>query len=111
MKVIVTGGRYYNGGGIVSAELSKLNPSLVIEGGATGADYFAKMWAGANEVESKTYYADWSLHGSAAGPIRNKKMIDENLDAVLLVFPGGKGTADCRRYAEKMGLKIIEAQK
>lgn len=108
MKVIVTGGRDYNERKAVFEILSEINPTLVIEGGASGADALAREWCALNKVPNKTYRANWNSHGRAAGPMRNEVMVRENKDAVLVAFPGGRGTEDCVARAKREGLKIIE---
>ena len=52
--------------------------------------------------------ADWAKHGKAAGPIRNAEMLTEFLPDYIVAFPGGKGTADMLRKAEKARVTNIE---
>lgn len=62
----------------------------------------------------RVYKADWKAHGRAAGPIRNREMIDSlPKDAMALIFPGGKGTADCKRQLLKLrpDVKVFEMPK
>jgi hypothetical protein len=53
-----------------------------------------------------TVPADWQKHGTAAGPIRNKQMIVSGKPDLVLAFPGGRGTADMSRRAEKHGIPL-----
>ncbi len=39
------------------------NFTLLVEGGANGADQLACQWAKSRGVPVKTYPADWNLHG------------------------------------------------
>ena len=80
--------------------------SEVVSGGAKGADSYGEFWAGQYRIPWKRFPADWKAHGKAAGFKRNEQMA-EYADACIL-FPGGRGTADMKRRAEKHGLKIIE---
>jgi YspA, cpYpsA-related SLOG family len=84
-------------------------PLTVIQGGAPGADALAQRWAyiraPRQQITLVTMPADWERHGKAAGPIRNAKMLEEKPDLVL-AFPGGKGTADLVRKAEKAKVEI-----
>jgi predicted Rossmann-fold nucleotide-binding protein len=113
MKVIVCGGRQYNNETRLYSILGKLHRergvSLVIQGGAPGADTLAARWAMANDISTTTYAADWGKHGSRAGPIRNAAMMDEMPDAVV-AFPGGRGTADMVRRAKAAGVPVWEIQ-
>ncbi len=109
MRIIVTGGRKLADAAAVDRELSTLRPTLVIVGGAGGADRLAAHWAWLHKAETWIYDADWNAHGKAAGPIRNQRMLDENpgIDAVV-AFPGGSGTADMVRRARAAGVRVIE---
>jgi hypothetical protein len=69
----------------------------------------AADWAEKEGVCCETYPADWYTHGKAAGPIRNQKMLDDAFPDVVLAFPGGRGTADMVRRAEKVGVTVIRS--
>ena len=107
MKVIVTGGRDFDDEPEVHRCLSILKPRIVISGGCTGADEFAMNWAKKHDIYHVTYFADWPKHGKSAGPIRNRRMLEEHTDAILLAFPGGPGTASCVKYAYELHMHVI----
>jgi len=107
VKIIVTGGRYYKNFSELLRVLDELKPSFIIQGGCSGADSMAVTYSIARKIEYKTYEADWDQYGLSAGPIRNKKMLEENLDAVLVAFPGGRGTENCVETAQELGVKVI----
>lgn len=65
---------------------------LVIEGGATGADEFAREWAQARGLEYRTFPADWKKYNKAAGYVRNRQMLEEGRPEAVIAFKGGKGT-------------------
>lgn len=109
MKLIIAGGRDYHLTESDHAKLLDLLPrgiTEVVSGGAPGADTYGELWADFYRIPVKRFPADWNTHGRAAGPIRNREMA-EYADAVVL-FPGGRGTADMRRAAEKAGLEIFD---
>jgi hypothetical protein len=83
----------------------------VIAGGARGVDSFAEQWAKAQEVECVVYRADWAKHGRAAGPIRNRQMLDEGRPTLVVAFPGGRGTADMIRRARSAGIEVAVIDK
>lgn len=66
----------------------------VIEGGANGADHYAREWALSRGLTVTTYPARWNSEGKAAGPLRNQRMIDLGKPDLFVPFPGGTGTAD-----------------
>jgi hypothetical protein len=124
MKVIVCGGRAYDGFDHVFKILDHFHQHLgftsIIEGGAQsldierkillGADFYARMWARSRSVPFETIRADWKKHGRAAGPIRNQFMLDK-LEAgdVVIAFPGGRGTRDMIRRASKAGYPVLRS--
>ena len=109
MKVLVTGGRDFNLPSAVDQELTALQPTMSVVGDARGADYLARQWAVVHGVRHVVYAAEWQVHGKAAGPIRNGKMLTEKPDLVL-AFPGGRGTADMVRQARAAGVAVREVK-
>lgn len=81
-------------------------PSLVISGGATGADTAGEMWAVRNKVPVKRFPADWAKHGKSAGSIRNQQMLFEAQPDLVIAFPGGAGTEDMVRKAKRAGVTV-----
>lgn len=85
--------------------------SVVIHGGARGADALAGLWAVRKGIEVLVFKADWRGLGKSAGPIRNARMIFEGVPAKVVAFPGGAGTADMVRQARAAGVRVFEAGK
>jgi hypothetical protein len=88
---------------------------LVLHGGARGAD--AAIGRAANQLgwSSAVMPAQWERHGRAAGPIRNRELLEQavaravahtspgSIASVLVVaFPGGAGTASLVQQARRM---------
>lgn len=92
MIILVCGGRHYNGP--VGEKLEQLNDTrLIIEGGASGADYLAKQWAKLRGIHYAEVPALWDYYRKGAGPVRNSAMLLLRPD-LCVAFPGGSGTAD-----------------
>lgn len=112
MRLLVCGGRDFNNVSrvrhVLHAVHAKRPITLLIEGGAPGADRRAREWAIANGIPFKTFDADWKAYGKAAGPIRNGKMIHEGKPDGVVAFPGGRGTADMVEQALENGIKVME---
>jgi hypothetical protein len=73
----------------------------------TGLDYMARGVF----VEARVHVADWQKHGRAAGPIRNKAMLEAaGKHSLLVAFPGGRGTTDCVRQAKAMGITVLKVE-
>lgn len=126
--VVVSGGRDYKNESYVIEQLDAFHKSMGIRLLVHGAcypkanrvtralpreslDYLAGLWASNNGVDQKPFPADWNTHGRAAGPIRNKEMLEwagsqyvkgSNL-VIFMAFPGGKGTNGCFNEAYKLG--------
>jgi hypothetical protein len=93
----------------------KDSDTVIIEGGACGADNHAQRWAKANKIPFEQYDADWGRYGRGAGPIRNKVMLDEGKPDLVLAFVDkpldkSRGTADMVKQARAAGVKtyVIE---
>jgi len=110
MRVLVCGDRNWTRRDVVYNVLDALQPSVVITGGATGADDFAEQWAIEHEVACQVYPAQWKTFGKAAGPIRNQQMIDEGQPELVLAFhqnlPKSRGTRDMVKRAKACGLEV-----
>jgi hypothetical protein len=124
MRVLVCGGRDFDDWGLVEHHLDLLyedsedsyNPFVIIEGGATGADFLARVWGkynqkGGLDVSILTFPADWKTYGKAAGAIRNQQMLDEGKPDIVVAFAGGRGTADMVSRAKKAGVRVLEIRK
>jgi hypothetical protein len=112
MKILVTGGRDFDDYEMLKTVLDGLhkeNPiDTLIHGGARGADSLADKWARDNNIHISIHLAKWDKYGRSAGPIRNREMLEEKPDLVM-AFPGGRGTADMIRQAERAGIGVIRA--
>jgi hypothetical protein len=111
MKVLVCGGRTYAGKQRLFAVLDALHRerpiTVVIHGGAPGADSLGGRWAGARGIPCKVYRADWKKHGKAAGFIRNREMMVDGQPDLVVAFPGGNGTANTVGLARDAGVELI----
>lgn len=111
MRVLVCGGRDFNDALTLGSWLGGIHKnhgpiSLMIEGGAPGADFMARKFAEWQGIPTKTFPADWDAHGNAAGPIRNQQMLTEGKPDLVVAFEGGKGTADMVRRAKQAGIRV-----
>lgn len=113
MRILVCGGRDYDNYARVQYVLGRnvnLDNDTIVEGGARGADRLARTFAINYGVDFETYPADWETHGKAAGILRNQAMLDTGIDFVI-AFPGGRGTADMIRRAEKAGVEVYKVER
>jgi hypothetical protein len=114
MKVLVCGGRNYQNKNKVYSILDSIHRetpiSLIIHGGAKGADSFAREWAIDNDIIFQTYHADWNRYGKVAGRFRNTEMLEKSQPNLVVAFPGGNGTAHMISITKKQNtpLMVIE---
>lgn len=110
-RVLVCGGRNYTDRERLFGVLDRCHAAegigQVIHGGAEGADTLAAQWAESRGIPATEFPADWGRHGRAAGPIRNRVMVHNGHPTLVIVFPGGRGTADMSRYALSRGLRVV----
>lgn len=102
------GGQLNNGPCRCGNGYPNLPDVTIIHGGAKGADALAMSWAAVNWCPEIEFKADWAKHGRAAGPIRNKQMLEKGKPDVVIAFKGGRGTANMCRQAREAGVKVIE---
>lgn len=89
---------------------SQIKPTVVLSGGASGADSLGEDWALKSDIPLEIYPADWEHNGKAAGYIRNQEMA-ENADALIAIWDGmSKGTKHMIDIATKKGLKVFVYQ-
>lgn len=95
MRVIIAGSRSISDYRAVESavEASKLAPTRILSGGASGDDGLGGEWAVRNGVDLQVYKADWKLFRSRAGRFRNLQMVLK-ADALIAVWDGAStGTA------------------
>lgn len=107
MKVAVIGSRTFNDYEEVKRTLSAINITLLVSGGAKGADTLGEQYAKENNIPTKIFYPDWEKHGKAAGMIRNTDIINEAELVVAFWDQKSNGTKDSLQKAEKAGKKIL----
>ena len=109
MKVIIAGCRTISDYSQVfnAMQLSRFVPTEIISGKANGVDRLGEIWAKGNKIPVMYFPADWSAHGKAAGPIRNKEMA-KYADALVLIWDGkSKGSLSMLNLAVEHGLQVF----
>lgn len=112
MRVLVCGGRDFDDPSFLDMTLDRLHRehgfSILIEGGARGANRLAGAWADVRGIAHEKYPADSEGLGRKAGPIRNEKMLGEGKPDLVVTFPGGRGTAHMTMIAKEAGVRVID---
>lgn len=111
MRVLVTGSRTWRHPAAVWAALDSITttPITVVHGDCrTGADRAAAMWCHAHGATDERHPAEWHRYGTAAGPIRNAKMVAAGADICLAFVRGGsRGASLTARLASEAGIPLL----
>jgi hypothetical protein len=108
MKLGIIGSRNFNDYDLLCGVLDphKDKISLIISGGAKGADLLAEKYADENGIEKLIFLPDWNKHGKSAGFIRNSDIV-ANSDKILAFWDGtSNGTKNTIEKAENAGKKV-----
>ncbi len=111
MKVLICGSRGFDDSALIRNVLSPLNATLVIHGGARGADQAGGFVAEQLGIDQVAYPANWTKYGRSAGFRRNEQMLDEAKPDLVLAFYAGTrtpGTAHTVAEAKKRGIEVRE---
>jgi hypothetical protein len=110
VRVLVCGGRDFRDRWAIYERLDMIHAdrgiACIISGAASGADHIAANWAKDRGVDLREFPADWAKHGRAAGPIRNRQMLNDGQPNEVVAFAGGRGTADMIRAARTVGIPV-----
>lgn len=83
--------------------------SVVIHGGCSGADTIAGFVAKELGMTVIVFKAEWNKYGLSAGPIRNKKMLDEGKPDIVIAFhsdiASSKGTKNMISQSRAKGVE------
>jgi hypothetical protein len=109
MRTIIAGSRTCDNLAYLYHALRKCGwlPSVVISGGAKGADRLGEVWATHANRPLEVYPADWDKHGKKAGYLRNELMA-EQAEALIALWDGeSRGTKHMIDVARLSGLKVF----
>lgn len=123
MKIIICGGRDFDRASTFNwlernlmdelrhaSGYSDLTIDRIIHGGCRGADEGADDWAKSENIGVVVCRADWKKHGKAAGPIRNRKMLEVHRPDYVVALPGGRGTENMIMLAQAVGVPVIRLE-
>lgn len=110
-KVLICGSRNYNDMWAMGHFIYGLpEGTIIVEGGARGADTLAREYAERRGLEVREYPARWAEFGRRAGPLRNAEMLKkEHPDKVVAFtkdFGASRGTQDMVKRARQAGILV-----
>lgn len=84
---------------------SSIRETVVIHGGASGADEQAGTFCKTIKATEEIHLADWDRYGKKAGPIRNRHMVELGADVCLaFIKNNSRGASHCSRVAKGAGI-------
>jgi len=106
MRVLICGDRHWTDKDAIRNVLASLEGvTHVIEGEARGADTLARVVAEELGITVLPFPANWTKYGRAAGPIRNRQMLDEGKPDLVIGFHNNltesRGTKNMLEQARK----------
>lgn len=108
MRLLICGGRDFLDVEYAIPRIHRLHTAMPVSaeicGLQTGGDSIGRAWAKEVGIPVAEFAAEWKKHGRSAGPIRNRRMLDEGKPDWVLALPGGRGTADMVQAAKDAGI-------
>jgi hypothetical protein len=122
VRVVIYGGRDWDDQVRMNLVLDRLHEERrfteVLNGGqvsrdksgawSTGRTIRPLFGPGLRGIRVRYFYALWGMHGRAAGPIRNGRMVAEGKPELGIQFPGGAGTRNMRGHLDRAKIEVIE---
>lgn len=104
MRVAIVGSRDYpNLDEVREYVMSLPDDTIVITGGARGVDQTAELAARARGLTVVVHEAEWQKYGKAAGPMRNKVVVEDCDRLVAFWDEVTPGTKNAISQASKSG--------
>lgn len=116
LAIIACGDRNWEDRLLLDKTLHELDPEIVIEGNAKGADILAGLWAEREDKIHLVVPARWGLYGGGAGHIRNSQMLimlknQTGVQLAVIAFhndiENSAGTADMLTQAEDSDIDYV----
>ena len=114
-RILICGDRNYQDWIKVQEYLDTISrTTIIIHGGARGADSLAGNLATSLKMKVIKFSADWDKYGKAAGVLRNQQMLDEGHPDLVVYFhkdiENSKGTRDMLKRATDSGIRTINGE-
>lgn len=112
-KIVIGGCRDYNNYTVFKAFVTQCLSQIkhtknisIISGHCSGVDTMAEQFAKEHQYPIEIYPAEWKKYGRAAGPKRNRIMVDAADMVIAFWDKKSKGTKSLLEYAQKEDKKI-----
>ena len=112
-KIVICGCRDYNDYNAFKlyvdaciSEITNEDSLTIISGHCSGVDMMGEQYAKEHGLGLEIFAADWKKYGRAAGPIRNKKMVDAADYIIAFWDQTSRGTKSTITYAKQQGKSV-----
>lgn len=107
MKLGIIGSRSFSDYTLLFKEVSKFeNITLIISGGAVGADLLGERYAKEHKIPTRIFYPDWNRFGKRAGFLRNLDIV-RNSDHIIVFWNGiSRGSQDSINKAKELNIPV-----
>lgn len=112
-KVVIGGCRDYSDYAFFKSHLEEIlkdekDEIIIISGHCSGVDLMGERYAAENGFKVEIFLPEWKKYGRAAGPLRNKQMV-EKANLIIAFWDGkSKGTKSLIKYAQNSKKEIIK---
>ena len=109
MKLAIVGSRSFSDYELLKESVLRSFPnvSLIVSGGAKGADKLGEKLADELGLKTEIYLPDWARYGKGAGLVRNELII-KNSEGVIAFWDGlSKGTKKSIEISRTLKKKIV----
>lgn len=111
MRILVCGSRDWTDEKSIRSVLEKYTDVTLITGGCRGADQLAFKIGKDLGFQNVVFEAEWGSYGRSAGPIRNRRMLDEGRPDLVIAFHEdlvrSKGTKNMVSIAKAKNVPVI----
>ncbi len=110
MRVLICGSRNWKDYKAIEILITGFSKdTVIIQGMCRGADRIAKNVALKHGMAVEDYPAEWEKYGKSAGPIRNKRMLEEGKPDLVYAFllSQSRGTEDMIARARTSKIPVI----
>lgn len=117
LKLLITGSRVQNNYSLLEKgiekvkEITGLQPTTILHGGAKGIDQLAKNYAKLKQIHETELRPDYMKYHYKKAPLKRNEDLVNNSDVVLAIYSNrGKtgGTAYTANFAIKSNILVIE---
>ncbi len=106
VKLAVIGSRSFRDYPFLKNILKWYDISMVVSGGAEGADTLARKYAVEQDIKLKEFKPDWNKYGKSAGFRRNDQIVQEADEIVAFWDGNSRGTKHSINLAEEQGKPV-----